>query len=382
MKKIISIFFISLSFFIFTGAQPKKQVKKIVIDEQQPINGPLFKAADTILLKGEINGDVFLAGGDILVDATINGDLIVVGGKVDIRGHIKDDLRVGGGQIDVNALVDDDVTIAGGQVTLDEDAKITNTLFVVGGLIEVNGQADNLIWLGGGQVRFNGQAKKDLTIEAENVDVFSKANVAGNFTINSVEDPVVSDQAIVSGELIKNKKIQSAAKKVNLKQPTLTKKFTGFMVVKKLAGLFFDILVGLLLIALLPKLTQELTKTAINKSSQALGWGFLKLLVVPIIGVFFMISLIGIPLAALIFMLYWFSLYFAKLVISLAIGTKIFNDNNFKKPYQSFVLGVIIVSVLKVIPVIGWLAYAILIILGLGTIALKEKTALKNFRRK
>jgi len=377
MKKIISIFFILISFFTLTGAQPGKQIKKIIIDEPQPINGPLFKAAETILLKGEVNGDVFLVGGEILVDATINGDLVVVGGKVDIRGHVRDDLRVGGGQIDVNALVGDDVTMAGGQVTLDEDTKITNTLFVVGGLIEANSQVDNLTWLGGGQVRFNGQAKKDLTIEAENVDVFSKANVAGNFTINSVEDPNISDQATVSGKLIKNKKAQPAPK-----QPTLTKKFTAFMAIKKLAGLFFDILVGLLLIVLLPKLTQELTKTAINKSSQALGWGFLKLIVVPIIGVFFMISLIGIPLAVLIFMAYWFSLYFAKLVISLAIGTKIFNDNNFKKPYQSFILGAIIVSILKIIPVIGWLAYAILIILGLGAIALKEKTALKKFRSK
>jgi len=386
MKKILSILFIFISFFIFTGSQPREQVKKIVIDEQQPINGPLFKAAETILLKGEVNGDVFLVGSDISVDAVINGDLVIVGVKVDVKGKITNDFRAIAAQIDVDALIEDDITLAGGQITLDQNTHVNNTIFALGGLIEINGQADKYIWLQSSRAIFNGQANQDVTIIADDVDIYSDASVSGNLTINSVQNPSISNKAVIVGELIKNKLSKPPSNKItdrfNLNNFTLTKKLTFLVLAQKLASLIFDILIGLLLIALLPKLAQELTKTTIDKSSQALGWGFLKLLAVPLIALFFAISLIGIPLAVLIFFLYGLFLYFAKLIIFLTIGTKIFSDYKFKKPYQSLIMGAIIITLLKLIPVIGSLIYAVLIVLGLGSIALKEKTALKKIKRK
>ena len=76
----------------------------------------------------ELNGDLVVFGGNVTVeeDADLNGNLVVFGGTISSNGNLSGDVVVFGGQIslDENAVVAGDVVTIGGQLTQAEGAEI------------------------------------------------------------------------------------------------------------------------------------------------------------------------------------------------------------------------------------------------------------------
>jgi len=390
MKKFILFLIIIFSLFYFntklTEAKEESPNNRVIIQSDQIIQGPLFKAGKSIYLQGEVDGDVFLVGGEVIVDATISGDLIVVAGQVNIKGNILDDLRLAAGQIDVNAHIEGDVSLAGGQVTLEPGTTINNHLAIAAGLIEYNGQVSKNAWLNSGRIRFNGQAEKDVFINAGTIDVYSDTVINGNLKITYGEKPIISNRAVISGDLIEEKSLplegRPSSKNLQLEKSPAVKKITAFFVLQKLMSLTINVLIGWLLITLLPGLAKKLVQISHRQSGSAIGWGFLTLLITPIIGLVFTISLIGIPLGVLTFLYYGFSLYLAQLIAALIIGSHLLKDIKFKKPYKNLALGAIVLALLKLVPILGWITYFILTLFGLGTLTLQEKSVLAKLRKK
>ncbi|MBU1085492.1 MAG: hypothetical protein ABIJ43_05015 [Candidatus Beckwithbacteria bacterium] len=323
MKKYLSLTLIIFSFFFLTGFAKPNQ-------ESIVITGPIFKIGKSIIFNDSVDGDVFLLGGEVSVDATISGDLIVIAGLADINGYIHDDLRIAAGQINLKALVDDNTTLLAGQTRLTSDAQLNGDLY-----------------------------------------------------IHSAESSLIDNKAIINGRLLqtridKNNPNLEVFKKI--KTPTI-KKLTAFIFLQQLTILAIEILIGSLLIIVFPKLAKKLLKITQQEPGLALGWGFLSLIAIPLFGVLLLITLIGIPIGVLLFIIFGFSIYIAKLIIALSIGSKVLKDKNLSTPYKNLALGLIILACLKLLPVIGWLAYFILILNGLGAIALLEKDAIKRLKK-
>jgi len=76
----------------------------------------------------ELNGDLVVFGGNVTVeeDADLNGNLVVFGGTISSNGNLNGDVVVFGGQIslDENAVVAGDVVTIGGQLTQADGAEI------------------------------------------------------------------------------------------------------------------------------------------------------------------------------------------------------------------------------------------------------------------
>ncbi|MFC1627131.1 hypothetical protein ACFL18_01065 [Patescibacteria group bacterium] len=383
IKKTISLFALLLTFLTFSGSQAQAQTA--LVNQPDLIKGPLFRAGETITLKGQVDGDVFLAGGEIFVDAVINGDLIVTGGKIDIQAQVRDDLRIVGGQIKLNTQVGDDVTVAGGQIEITPDSTTTNTLVVAGGYIDTAGVTTQTTQLFGSRVIFSGQSGDDTTIFAEDIDVYDTAQVNGNLKLIFGNDPKVSQNAVISGDLLTEKtdkfdeKPSSFDFQVNKK--SFFKKLTTFVVVEEFTRFFFDLLIGALLIYLLPKFFKDLFSTTNKQTGQAIGWGILTFFLAPIIGLTLMITLIGIPLGVFAFIVLGISVYLSRFIASLFIGSRLFNDSSLKKPYQTLALGLIIFKLVSLIPVFGWLAHLIFLSLGLGALTILGKQALNKQKK-
>lgn len=387
MKKILLLTLIYISFFLLTGfeySKPENQGQRIIINQTDPIPGPLLKTGQSIYLTGQVDGDVLLFGTEILVDATINGDLIIIGAKVDIRGQVSQDLRVAAGQLTVDATIGDDASLIAGQITLSPSSQINNSLLAAAGYISLDAPVKNNLSLLANQIRFDGQAQKNATLRAETVTIQSNAFINGDLTITSTQQPTIDPQAVINGELIQNQPPPSPTQPLIKKLPfkgSLIQRISALVILEKTALLALDIFLGLLLITLLPKLTHSLTKTALRETSLALGWGFIILILIPILGTLLLISLIGIPIAVLLFMLYGFSFYAAKLIISLTLGAKLLNDPRLNHPFKNFILGVFIISILRLIPLVGWLTYFVFILVGLGSIVLQQKTAFRKLMK-
>ena len=85
---------------------------------------------DNFTLKSgeKLNGDLVVFGGNVTVeeDADLNGNLVVFGGTISSNGNLNGDVVVFGGQIslDENAVVAGDVVTIGGQLTQADGAEI------------------------------------------------------------------------------------------------------------------------------------------------------------------------------------------------------------------------------------------------------------------
>jgi len=327
------------------------------------VKGPIFKTGESIHFTDTVDGDVFLFGSDVTVNATISGDLIIAAGQADVNGTIDGDLRIAAGQIDINAQINDDVTIAGGQVKLDSNTQIKNTLTAAAGTVALNGQVQAKTWLNGGQI-----------------NILSQARLLDDLKIFHQSEPYIHPQSRISGDLI-TQQFESdnnySSDRYFPNQPKILKKLTLFVVVQKIVALAIEILLGSLLIVLMPKLIKSITKLSQTEPGKNIGWGFLTVIIVPIASVLLFISLIGIPVAVVVLMLYAFSFYLARVIADISLGNSLLKDKPFKKPFHSLALGLLLLGLLKLIPVLGWLTYFIFILNGLGTLYLFFKTYLK-----
>lgn len=376
MKKYLSVILLLISLTFFTGFTKLEKEEEITL-------GPIFRAGESLSLKETIDGDVFLFGGEVSVNATISGDLIIFAGQTDINGTIGGDLRVVAGRADINSTVKDDATLAAAQLKLHKDFNIENTLTSIAKLIDFNGQALKQVNLFGEKIYLNGQVDDNATITAREVIVDQDTSIAGNLKITYQTPPNVSNQATISGDLItiKSDTDYQDSNKNYFKKLKPAKKFTLLILLQQLTTLAIEILIGSLLIALFPQLSKKLVKTSQKDPGLALGWGLLALVSTPIIATLSLVTLIGIPVGVLLFIVFGFSLYTAKLVVSLSLGTKILKDNKLSTPYKNLSLGLVVLNTLQLLPVIGWLAYAIFILNGLGSITLLEKDTLKQLRK-
>lgn len=392
MRKIIFVGLIILSLLVLTSvksikAKEESPDRRLVIQSDQPIQGPLFKTAESIYLQGEVDGDVFLLGGEVIVDATINGDLIIAAGQAEIKGKVLNDLRLVAGQAEIDASINGNASLISGQISLQPGSIFNNYLVVVAALIDYNGQVAKNSWFNAARIRFNGQADKNVFINAGTVDIYSDAVVNGNLKITYGEKPIISNRAVIAGDLIEEKSLplegRPSPQDMQPDKSSTARKITAFIILQKLVALSVNVLIGWLLITLLPiSLSKKLVKISRQQTGSAIGLGFLTLFLTPIIGAIFTLSLIGIPLGVLTFLYYAFSLYLAQLVTGLIIGHHLLKDSQFKKPYLSLLLGMVILTLLRMIAFLGWIAYFILILFGLGTLTIQEKSVIARLRIK
>jgi|APSaa5957512576_1039674.scaffolds.fasta_scaffold37624_1 hypothetical protein len=376
MKKFIPTTLIITSLLFLTGFTKPQE-------ESVSISGPIFKVDESITFTDTIDGDVFLVGGEVTVDATISGDLIIIAGQTDIKGTIGGDLRVLSGRADINSIINDDVTMVSGQLKIHKDTLIKNSLTAVAKILDFSGTASGKTTILGDNIYLNGQAEDNVFITTNKVTIGKNAKVSKNLELNYYTHSNISDQSTISGDLITTK----MQKEVNSNNQTIFQKikplnkFTLLIFLQQLTVLIIEILVGCLLIILFPKVAKQLNTLSQKDPGLALGWGFLNLLLTPVIGVMFLLTLIGIPVGVLVFLIFSLAVYASKLVISLSLGTKILKDSKLTTPYKNLSLGLVIITALKLIPIIGWLTYFILFLNGLGAITLLAKNSLKKLKK-
>lgn len=335
-----------------------------------------FKAADTVIIDEVIKDNLYLSGGEIAVNEIVRGDVVAAGGKLEFNNVITEDLMAAGGQIEVNNNVQGDARIAAGQVSV--DATINKDLVILGGSInlrkgtlvngdvsafggqiDIKGDYNGDLRASGGTVRIDAKIAGNVEIESENIKISKDTVIDGNLTYTSDKELDI-DPSQVRGDI---RRIEPKIKKVKAALP-FPWKFISF-------GAW--LILALICAALFPKFFEK-TSSAIKKSFwKSTLMGLLILIVTPIALMIILITVIGIPIAVVGFMLYIVAVYLSKIITAHWLGSKLYR----KGKYIKMILGVVILTILFWIPFIGW-------ILKLGTIlvALGSVTQIPKARKK
>jgi hypothetical protein len=111
--------------------------------------------------------------------------------------------------------------------------------------------------------------------------------------------------------------------------------------------------------------------SACKRVGPAAGLGTLFLLATPIAAIFVCITIVGLPVGFSTLILYVISLYSAQIFVGAWLGGKILGmGTGFAAMLGRMALGLAIIRALSLLPFLGGLVMAIVVIWGLGALAL------------
>lgn len=350
------------------------------VNVNEVIDGNFFAAGSIIAIDGTVNGDVFVAGNTIIVSGIVNGDVFAVGSNIDVSGIVTGNVRFIGSSLNVRGQVERNVMAAGSSLMISNGASVGRHLSFSGASLVINGPVGGQLDAAGASVSLNSKVAGNVMLELGSegtVDLGDMAELQQNLTYRAAmgEQLTMSAGASVAGDTIFNEWQQPVEK---FESQTVFKKVFAWGKIINFLSLF---ILGLILIYLMPQPLDKVYSQMKKKFWPSLGRGLVVLIVTPVLAIILLFTVIGIPLALIMLAIYGIALYLTKAVVALAVGRLL--SDSFKwqlHPAWCLLIGLIIISALGWIPVIGWLLCFVLMLWALGAFYKTKTSYLKELR--
>ena len=380
------------------------------------------QGTEVLIGKDEIiDDDVYVLAQKVTVDGTIKGDLVVFGQQININGLVEGDLFAAAQQVLVNGKVADDTRLAGHVITLQDDTDIGDDLIAasygiectvashIGGEVKYAGyqsvfagRVDRKVELASVSSELSGSFGDDIEAIVDRGDygpaglfgaefatvskgltVTETADIAGNLVYQSLHEANINPESTIAGE-VEHSQINS-----EVTQPTIAGRAMAF------AKQFFALLfVGLLVVYIFPKWTQQVVNNIQHRPLASLGWGVLTLIAVVVGVILLLVATIaiavllgyasldnllpawvwlGILSTGLVIVGTWiYSAWVAKVIVSVWAGSQIINEAAWISRQRFLVLGLgaLVLSVLTWIPTVGTIVGVVVMLMGIGSTAI------------
>ncbi len=319
-----------------------------------------------VTINGKTSGDLVTAGGMVNVTGDVEQDAIVAGGSLNLSGNIGGDARIAGGNITITSAIGGDLVIAGGNVSLSQNS--SGASFVEGDLLAATGNFS-----------VNTPIKGSVRIIGGNITINSK--IDGEVNIRSTGRLTFGPQAEVSGKIKytgpKPAEVTSGAKVGNIEFTQYKgRNFGGhlkaFLTLAFLVKLLAWMLVGFLIVKFKKQFLSQISQEVHQKPWANLGIGLLWFIAMPIATALLFISLVGYYLAFLVGISFALMAVLSCVLSSLVLGY--FIVNKLGKPTDKYydaeaiIIGVVIWSVLRFIPIVGWVVLAAVFLMTFGAV--------------
>ena len=339
----------------------------VIIASGDVIDDDLYAAAGKIVINGTVNGDVLCIGETITVDGTIHGSITAIGATVVIGGEITHAVRAVGGNIDIKGNVGKDVMVAGDDVDIEDTAAIGRDLAFAVRKIRVDALIDDSIKGAGRTADFNSEVGGDVEIEIEKLTLEPTANIQGNLIYISKNEAIILPGARIGGTTTHNMPAT--------REPTIPRSVNVWV---RVIAFLMTLVTGGLIILLAPNRARAVAVSIKQKPLQSLGWGALIFFATPIAVIIALITIIGIPVGLAGIVGYIIALYLSQIAVGLFLGYWILGFFNKVESrgilLGAFALGLVILTLIQLIPYVGPILGLATIIFGIGAMAMSQKT--------
>lgn len=348
------------------------------VPSAEVIDGDYFAAGSLVTISGTVNGDVYAFAGQVVIDGRVNGDVIVAAGRVSISGRVSQDVRVAGGQVTLSGEVGRNVTVAGGSIELTRGAAIKGGLVAAGGTVHVAAPVDRVVRVAAGTLIVSSRIGENLDAAVGALTLASNADIQGNVRYMSRREASVDKGARVRGRL-------SRTEPPGLPGPTprrLIAFLTGGALVLMAVSFVSTLVLGLLSIRFLPRYHGSAVAILREKPWTALGVGFLAAVVTPVVCLLLLVTIVGAPLGLIVAVSYGILLYWGRIFVASRIGEAICQlFRAAPGPGWTFLVGLLVYYLLVLIPLVGGLVVALVVLFGLGAELIGRKQLYLAARR-
>lgn len=390
--------------------------EEVIIGPEEVIGDDLYVGAGTIRVDGTIKGDLVAAGGEIIVNGAVEGDLIAAGGYITINGDVEDDARIAGGTLTLgpNAWIGDDVFAAGYSFDAAAGSTIGGSLFLGGYQARLAGKVEEDVHGGMGALEITGRIGGNVKVNVGEPDpdfermlpflqmwtpapmiapglrVAKGAEIGGQLTYTSGSQGEIAPEAEIAGGIVYQTPVPPPVEEAKVVTPQQVALNWFLDHLRRFIAL---LVVGLILVWIVPGPMREAAKALQTRPWGSLGWGVLVVIfvciAVPIVafaaivlalifgGLGFgsvVVSITGLGLLANATIIVAFLVavaFITKAVVSFQLGRLILG--RIREPWGAsrvwpLVLGVVLFSIVRAIPILGWWIGLIVTLFGLGAL--------------
>lgn len=310
---------------------------------------------------GAVTGDAVFVGGNVLSESDVSGDILFIGEDIRVEGNIQDDARLIGGVVSINGTIKDDAVIIATKVVLGPASRVEGSLFIVGGEVLMQGAVLGDAKVLSGKLTDTGSVEGDLEVWGE-ATFREPARIGKDFIYHTNKGTPAPLNVTITGKVIRDE-----AKEGNrLAFPNLF--LGGFFSLSTLMMLAL----GFALFLLARERSEEVLRDALSNFWLRALRGFIILLIMPALSALLVSTIVGIPIAvifvAFLAALLLLSWGYSGLLLGVWCERLFFKSPAFPLSYRPVLLGIIFISVISLIPLVGPLFHGILMLTSAGSL--------------
>ena len=341
------------------GAVDLKYGNTVFVPKNEKANDDILAAGSQVAVEAPVDGDVTAGGQTVQVLGPVEQTAMLAGNEVNLAGGVGNDAWLAGQTVNVTSRIADNAYMAGSTVNLSKDAAIGKDLLVAGGSVSVLGPVDGSMRAAAGDLTIGGRVKGSVYARVQRLHLLKDAQIDGGLFYESPTLVSIDPGARVLGAT------KRTIPRAEEGRP-LFWSATAWWLGKLIAAVIF----GVVMIVLFPVRCQATADTARTSIWSSLGIGFVVLVATPIACVVAALTGVGIPVALAVLVTYIILLYASGVFSALAIGqmslARARHAQTTPNPYSSMILGLVIISLVGLLPYIGWLVRFLVVLAGFG----------------
>ena len=260
----------------------------------------------------------------------------------------------------------------GGNIIV-EKGKVQDNIISFGGNVLIEGRVRESVVVFGGKLEIKGEVGDAVVGFGSKIKLYSSARIKGDIAVlgGYLERETGS---IVEGDIIYFGPSENLFKIFNqFFKGLFSLSFVPIVLIFKLLNIFIWFILAIILVAIFPQQISFASSQIEKKFWPIVGIGILGILIFMgaiLLSVILSFLLIGIPLLFLLLLGGFIIQFFGRVVVFYFFGEKFLQAFNWKPDSQiiTVIIGVIIVSLIRFIPVVGLLFALCLSIIGWGVV--------------
>ncbi len=331
--------------------------------------GNAYAAGASIVLTAPVAGDLSAFGGSIIAAAPVAGDELLVAGSIRSRAPVAGDLRIMGGSVVIEEPIAGDLVALGFSVY--DSGRAAGSVFIAAAETTLTKGASGPVTIYGNTISLSGDFGGNVRIVSSgHLALAASTTIRGTLSYEAPEPATIPASAtIIGGIKYRNASYLPDAGTSRL----LSVVSIGFFLFARILGAL--ILAGLLA-GLFPKLAEEIVERAYTQRPRSILLtmllGFAILVATPVLFIVLMLTFVGIGLALLLLVLYSLLAFLALLYAGILLGSAFARRFRGREEvlWHDGVFGMLALSLIALLPVIGPLILYVLTIFSAGALLL------------
>jgi cytoskeletal protein CcmA (bactofilin family) len=318
---------------------------------------------------GPIRGDFGAAGGKVSLDEPVAGDAWLAAGSAEVHAPVGERLRVAGGEVKVDSAIGGKLTAAAGQLTIGPSAAIGGTATLYAGRAVVDGRIDGDLHATARQLTINGQVGGDVDAQVDTIELGPGARIGGTLRYAARTELRQAEGATV-GSIVKGQRDRRAERDQVVIERSW--QFPGSWPMGGLAALLSLVASAAIFLLLVPRYAAHAADRLADGPLGAVALGVVVVLMVPVVAVLLCVTVLGIPLGLLLLAVYPVLLLAGYFIGVLAIARRLAaalrkpQPTGFAGTFGWFALALVLAVLAGLVPGLGKLAMALLVLGGSG----------------